>query len=135
MRFGAAVTSGILKTFVYSGRASRSEFWWFVLFMHLLWAVPYAGIASGWIPAAWGPAMVAVLMPVELLLGVSQCALATRRLHDVGRSGWWLLVDFLPLVGRVVVLFWMLRRGDAGDNRFGPDPLGRRDARLVAAWA
>jgi uncharacterized membrane protein YhaH (DUF805 family) len=51
-------------------------------------------------------------------------AVAARRLHDVDRSGWWLLLNFIPLIGWIVLLVWFCTRGTEGPNRFGPDPMG-----------
>ncbi|GAA4409577.1 DUF805 domain-containing protein [Quisquiliibacterium transsilvanicum] len=51
-------------------------------------------------------------------------AVSVRRLHDIGRSGWWLLVSFIPLIGAIVLLVFALRDGDAGDNAYGPNPKG-----------
>ena len=50
-------------------------------------------------------------------LGVS-----IRRLHDLDKSGWWLLLAFLPLIGSLILLYWLIQRGTGRDNRFGPDP-------------
>ena len=49
-------------------------------------------------------------------------AVSVRRLHDRDKSGWWLLIGFIPLIGGILLLVWMVMEGDRGDNRFGPDP-------------
>ena len=59
----------------------------------------------------------------SLALFLPALALAVRRLHDLDRSGWWLLVGFVPIVGTIVLLVWFCTRGTEGPNRFGPDPL------------
>lgn len=51
-------------------------------------------------------------------------AVSVRRLHDLDRSGWWLLIALVPLIGAIVLLAWFCSRGIGGANRFGPDPLG-----------
>jgi uncharacterized membrane protein YhaH (DUF805 family) len=51
-------------------------------------------------------------------------AVSVRRLHDLDRSGWWLLLAFVPVVGIIVLLIWFCTKGTDGSNRFGPDPLG-----------
>ncbi len=57
-------------------------------------------------------------------------AIGVRRLHDLDRSGWWLLLVFIPLIGAIVLLIWYCAKGTAGPNRFGPDPLA-----TVDGWA
>ena len=52
-------------------------------------------------------------------------AVAVRRLHDTGRSGWWLLLAVIPLVGQLVLLYFFIDEGDEGDNDYGPDPKAR----------
>ncbi len=51
-------------------------------------------------------------------------AVTVRRLHDTDRSGWWIFLGLIPIIGSLVLLFWYVSRGTEGDNRFGPDPLG-----------
>lgn len=132
MTFVRAVTTCLRKSLTFSGRASRSEYWWFVLFMLLALIVPMAAVlASGLDPETRNLALRAVVI-LQLLLVVPECAVATRRLHDIGKSGWWQLIYFVPLIGPLLLLWWALRRGDSWTNRFGPDPLGRRNALFVA---
>ena len=112
------------KYFVFRGRASRAEYWWFVLF-NLLITIPLALL---------GP----LLFVVGIVLVVPQLAVGVRRLHDTNRSGWWLALSaagWIPLVGWIaslVLLWFLIQRGDAGDNRYGPDPAA---AVPGAAWA
>ena len=49
-------------------------------------------------------------------------AVSVRRLHDIGKSGWWLLIALIPIVGAIMLIIWDVREGERGDNRFGPDP-------------
>ena len=56
----------------------------------------------------------------ELLVLIPGLALGVRRLHDIGRSGWWLLIAFVPLIGFVVLLLFAIMQGDDGDNAYGP---------------
>ena len=122
MGFGAAVRSAFSKYGTSRGRASRSEFWWFQLFVSLVGLVAQIlDIAlsarshqgpGGPISGLWGLAML-----------IPSVAISIRRLHDVGRSGWWWLLTALPLIGWLVLLFWYVWRGNAGSNAYGPDPL------------
>ncbi|KQM71323.1 DUF805 domain-containing protein [Xylophilus sp. Leaf220] len=107
MTFGQAVSVCLQKKYVdFSGRASRSELWWFFLFQILAYLV------SGLIHNV-------VYMVVVLALLLPSLGVGVRRLHDVGRSGWWLLISVIPLVGGLVLLYWMVQPGDAGSNEYG----------------
>jgi uncharacterized membrane protein YhaH (DUF805 family) len=92
----------------FSGRASRSEYWWFYLFTLLATAV--ADRLSGTVGNI-----------ASLVFFLPSLALAARRLHDVGRSGWWFLLVF-TVIGIPVVLYWLIKASDAGANRFGEEP-------------
>ena len=92
----------------FDGRASRSEYWWFYLFTVL------AGLAADMIGNTAGNlASLAFLLP--------SLALAARRLHDTGRSGWWFLL-ILTVIGIPVVLYWLVKASDAGANKYGEGP-------------
>lgn len=107
----------------FTGRARRKEYWMFVLLTFGL----YIGAAildsvagmSGTVGGAYGPIMVAV----ALGLLIPSIAVAIRRLHDTDRSGWWLLIALVPIIGSIVLLVFMILEGTRGSNRFGPDPL------------
>ena len=125
MGFGEAVKSVIFKNYAtFSGRASRSEYWWFTLFNIIASiALQVSTIALGAIdPILAG---IAGLLVIVFFLGifVPSLAVIVRRLHDVDKSGWWYLI-VLTGIGALVVLYWMIIKGTEGDNRFGPDPLG-----------
>lgn len=104
----------------FNGRASRSEFWWFQLFI-LIVSIPlyllsfYAGHSG-----SQGLALVATGLSVVMwLVFVLPCMAATiRRLHDTDRSGWWMLLAFVPFVSLVLLVFLLLP-GTPRDNRFG----------------
>ena len=107
---------GVLKQYaVFDGRARRKEFWMFVLFNFVI----AAGLAIVGQVIGLGGTLRALYM-----LGVLIPALAVsvRRLHDTGRSGWMLLIALVPLVGWLVVLYFMAQPGETTMNRFGPDP-------------
>ncbi len=61
---------------------------------------------------------------VFLVFIVPTISVTGRRLHDIGRSGWWLLIVLIPLIGALILLYWAVKRGEDGDNRFGANPLG-----------
>ena len=112
MDFWQAVRRGFTNYANFSGRAIRSEFWFWTLFYC------FAGTAASIIdramalPVASGMFTLAALVPT---LSVS-----VRRLHDLDRPGWWLLLFFVPAANFVLVVWWCMR-GTNGYNRFGPD--------------
>jgi uncharacterized membrane protein YhaH (DUF805 family) len=85
MGFIESVTTVFSKFATFRGRASRSEFWWFILF-YLIVSTALAGVFGGWLLALF-----------DLVLVVPCIALTTRRLHDIGKSGWWQLLEFAPV--------------------------------------
>jgi uncharacterized membrane protein YhaH (DUF805 family) len=104
----------------FSGRAARSEYWYWTLFIFVLWIVAWLidMTAFGFNTTGVNPvtviAMLATLLP--------SLAVSVRRLHDIDRSGWWVLL-ILTGIGYIVLLAWGFMRGTVGANRFGPDPL------------
>lgn len=102
------------KYAVFTGRARRKEYWMFALF-NLIITLILAVIdgLTGSSPLA-GLYMLAIVLPA-LAVGV-------RRLHDTGRSGWWLLVAFVPIIGSIVLLFLMVQDSHPGENQYGPNP-------------
>jgi uncharacterized membrane protein YhaH (DUF805 family) len=104
----------------FQGRARRPEFWFF----YLLYAVVTfaGGFVSWWLQSiATGYQIWLAAIPggLWLLLFIPFIAVAVRRLHDIDRSGWWLLMNFVPF-GGILLLIYFCREGDVGDNRFGP---------------
>ncbi|MGG5807908.1 DUF805 domain-containing protein [Falsiroseomonas sp. CW058] len=118
MNFGDAVRTCLNNYVTLSGRARRSEFWYFFLFQMLM------QFAAGVLDAAILGGSGAVGMLVSLGLLLPSIAVAVRRLHDTGRSGWWLLIALVPLIGWIVLVIFYVGRGEDGPNRFGADPRG-----------
>jgi uncharacterized membrane protein YhaH (DUF805 family) len=101
----------------FSGRTRRRDYWLFVL-VHL--AVALVSL----LPAMLGdglPFMIPFYLYFLATL-VPVLALIVRRLHDTGKSGWWYLVNFVPLVGEIVFIVFMCIEGEYGPNRYGEDP-------------
>jgi uncharacterized membrane protein YhaH (DUF805 family) len=116
MNFGEAIASGFSNYVNFSSRAARSEYWYWVLFNVLAQVV--TEIIDN---AVIGMSVTTAIFSLAVLLpGI---AVAARRLHDVDRTGWWLLLAFVPVVGLIVLLIWFCTKGTDGSNRFGPDPL------------
>ncbi|WGI22744.1 DUF805 domain-containing protein [Amylibacter sp. IMCC11727] len=121
MDFVTAVKTCFAKYVDWHGRALRSEFWWWTLFtfiasilLSILDAVifGYSFESGGILDTLFS---LATLLPTIFV--------TTRRLHDVGRSGWWQLIVF-TIIGIFVLLYWLIIEGDQGDNDYGPHPLG-----------
>ena len=121
MSFTDAVRRCLKEKYInFSDRAARSEYWWFALFC---WGVAIAlsildnlifNDASGYgiFSTIWGLAIV-----------VPSIGVGVRRLHDLDKSGWWLLLSCIPVIGFLILVFWFIQQGTAGQNRFGADPL------------
>ena len=115
MGFGQAISAGFSNYVNFNGRACRSEYWYWVLFIIL------ADIVAGIIDYLLGMQIVSSLFGlVTLLPGI---AVSIRRLHDLDRTGWWILLALIPLIGWIILLIWYISKGTDGPNRFGPDPL------------
>lgn len=130
LEFGESISRVIGKYATFRGRAPRSEYWWWVLFTILVQAA--AGIVDsvifgGTSFAEYGD--MHAFTPITSLAGLAlllpTIAVGARRFHDLGRTGWWLLLT-LTGIGAIVIFFWFMVRGDEGPNRYGSDPLDRR---------
>ncbi len=139
MGFGEAIKTCFGKYASFTGRARRSEFWWFFLFWWLGTVIfnlidnaaglvlnfgsdtietsggviTFTSSGLGILSTIWGLALVLPFISV-----------AVRRLHDTNRSGWWWWIQLIPCVGFIVILVFMLLDSTPGDNRFGPNPKG-----------
>ncbi len=144
MTFQESVKTVLSKKYAtFSGRASRSEYWWYSLFNFIVAMVCLAaGLALG---ALFGGAAAMqggdsaldlgvagfgigfligylILLIFALATLVPSIAVTMRRLHDSGRSGWWYLISFVPYVGGIVLFIFMLLEGQPGENKYGPAP-------------
>ncbi len=104
----------------FEGRARRSEYWYFVLFNFII-------SVSAWIISIilifFGGFLLWFFIPIfSLALIIPNLAVQVRRLHDTGKSGWYLLMVFIPLVGPIILLVFYCTEGDRGPNEYGPDP-------------
>lgn len=118
MTFQDAVRTCFEKYIVISGRARRSEFWWWALFIalgNLAFNILDSAIFGGDTQILGAIFALATLLPSVCVGG--------RRLHDRDMSAWWLLLWFIPLVGWIIILVIAALPGTDGANRFGPDPL------------
>lgn len=126
------------RYFDFSGRSQRKEYWMFAL-LYLIVAIVFGGLIlsgmpmsdleraaeTGIEPAAPGPLMLLGATGLGLfVLGslIPAVAVAVRRFHDQDKSGWFVLLNFVPYVGGLILLVFMCIEGTRGPNRFGPDP-------------
>lgn len=132
MSFSEAVRTCFRKYVDFKGRARRSEFWYWVLFTVIV------GIVAGILDSALGlnpepvtgdtfttttSGPIANITSLALLL--PGLAVAVRRLHDRDKSGWWILLNLIPLIGSLILLFaYYIKDSVPGANRFGPNPKG-----------
>lgn len=115
MTFTDSIKTCFNKYATFSGRASRSEYWWFYLFFILLYAA--TAILSILVSEIFSFGMILVLLGLLL----PSLAAGIRRLHDVDKSGWWMLISIVPLIG-LILIYFLAAEGTSGDNQFGPAP-------------
>ena len=126
MNFGQAILVCLGKYATFSGRATRSEFWWFYLFVNL--AIFGSALAANMLveanpsdpPVTW---MALLPVAVDLFILLPLIAVTCRRLHDTGRSGWWQLLGFTG-IGIIVLIIWWVRKSQPEDNEYGPSDTG-----------
>lgn len=106
----------VRKYAVFSGRARRKEYWMFAL-IYLLIAIVLAMLDG----LLGGAGVLSAILAIGLFL--PSLGVTVRRLHDTDRSGWWVLVGFIPFVGWIVILVFMCLAGTPGSNQYGEDPL------------
>lgn len=116
MSFSEAVKDGFDHYVKFDGRASRPAYWWWFLFAVLV------AIGCNIVDNVVfdGPILSYIAALGLFLPGLS---VAIRRLHDTDRSGWWILIGLIPIIGFIVLLIFYLEKSNATENRFGPPPV------------
>ena len=113
----------VLKKYaVLDGRARRKEYWMFVLVNFVITVAlslisPLIGVGAR---GGWG--LLAVIYTLAMI--IPSITVHVRRLHDIDRSGWWMWISLIPLVGVLVLLLYAVREGTPGSNQYGPNPKG-----------
>ena len=119
MGFTEAIESGFRRYATFSGRAPRSEFWYFQLFIVLI------TIVSGLVDELLvGYELLSLIF--GLLTFLPAVSVTVRRLHDIGRTGWWWWIWLIPVVGLIVIVVFGCTKGTLGENKYGHDPLAAR---------
>jgi len=114
MTFQVAVKDAFAKYTQFSGRSSRSAYWYWYLFLilgNIVAAITDAILGTG--------SIVMIIFAVGVI--IPGLAVSVRRLHDIGRTGWWLLIGILPLIGAIVLLVFYITKSD-GPNEYGAGP-------------
>jgi len=112
----------VLKKYaVFNGRARRKEYWFFYLFYLIIFMV--LAFLDGLTGSLSGTAGIGILSGIFILaMIIPGLAVSVRRLHDTDRSGWWILISLIPLIGGIWFLVLMVLDGTSGQNQYGPDP-------------
>jgi len=105
----------------FSGRSRRNEYWMFTLFNLLIYVLLY-GAAIALMESGIGKALLGLCAIYGLAILIPSLAVGVRRLHDTGRSGWWLLICFVPIVGGLILLVFFVLDSEPGTNQYGPNP-------------
>ncbi|PCH97178.1 MAG: DUF805 domain-containing protein [Rhodobacteraceae bacterium] len=144
MGFTQAIQTCLRKYFVFQGRASRSEFWWFALATTVISIV--LSIIEGWAFDLDYDAFMPISDTFSILTTIPSISVGCRRLHDINKSGWWQVLPIAPLILAgilyvtgigglitigiiiavltiILLIYWFVKKGAQGDNRFGADPL------------
>lgn len=121
LSFGEAVRSALNKYATFSGRARRSEYWWFIVFNWIVLAAAIFldnmfGLTFGYLPYG----LLYVLAGLALV--IPGLAIMVRRLHDINKSGWLILLSLIPIVGAIVLIVWFCTDSDRGTNQYGVSP-------------
>ena len=109
------------KYAVFSGRARRKEYWFFVLF-NTIFSIVFTVVdgVTGTFDPTLGMGLISLIYTLAVL--VPSLSVTVRRLHDIGRSGWWLLIVLIPLLGAIIILVFMILDSKPEENQYGANP-------------
>ncbi len=112
----------VLKKYAtFSGRAQRAEYWWFYLISTLIIiGLSLIDQATGTLDEETGMGLLTTLYSLAIL--IPSIAVGVRRLHDTGRSGWWLLIGLIPVLGSIVLIVFFVLDSEPGENAYGANP-------------
>ena len=117
MGLSEAVESVLIKNYSnFSGRARRSEYWYWVLFVMIV------GIILQIVSAFIGTIGSILIIIWGLGAFIPNIAVGVRRLHDIDKSGWWLFLSLAIIIGWIILLIWSIKEGTDGSNNYGDDP-------------
>ena len=114
----------VIKKYVtFSGRARRAEYWYFILFNFLIaFAI---GFVEGFVGAISGAdsSRISIWSSLyNLFVFLPSLAVSVRRLHDTGRSGWWIFINLIPIIGWIIYIIYLCQDSQPEENQYGPNP-------------
>ena len=121
MSFQEAIIEVFSKYATFSGRARRSEYWYFTLF-NILVSGGFGILALVFGDGFLGAVVAMLSRLASLAMLVPSFAVIWRRLHDIGKSGAWWFIIFVPLIGAILLLVWLCKDSQPGENAYGPNP-------------
>ena len=119
MTFTESVSVCFKKYFVFQGRASRSEYWWFQLIVAPAYLISVI-TESETSPISY------IFLVITILTLIPAISAGVRRLHDTNKSGFYLLLGFIPFIGGLILLFFLITDGSKGKNKYGENPLVKK---------
>lgn len=122
MTFGQSISRCFSKYCTFTGRASRSEYWWWILFtaiIGILFGIP-SGLQSIHESSPSGLPVISYIVSAVLFL--PSLGVLFRRLHDTGKSGWWWLIGFIPVVGTIILIVFCCQPSQTFPNQYGGVP-------------
>jgi uncharacterized membrane protein YhaH (DUF805 family) len=122
MTFTESVSVCFKKYFVFQGRASRSEYWWFQLIVAPAFFI-FEITESESSPFSY------LFLVIAILTLIPAISAGVRRLHDTNKSGFYLLLGFIPFIGGLILLFFLITDGTKGKNQYGENPLIKKRSR------
>ena len=115
----------LAKYAVFRGRARRKEYWIYILFNVIFSIIlAFVDMSMDTFDTKTGVGLFGTIYAAVLIL--PSMAVTVRRLHDIGRSGWWILIPIVPILGAILMFAFLVQDSDPGENRFGPNPKLRR---------
>lgn len=112
----------VLKKYAeFNGRSRRTEYWMFQLINFVIYIVLY-GAGFALMKSGIGYILLVICLIYALAIIIPSLAVCVRRLHDTGKSGWWILIGLIPIIGGIVLLIFMVLDSEPGSNQYGPNP-------------
>lgn len=126
MTFSQSIKSVFSKYADFSGRATRSEFWYFYLFTFLVGMVYFFAVITTAVTSGVDSSALTVLQIIyytyALAIMIPSLAVTVRRLHDTGHSGWWIFLNLLLVIGSIILFIWYITDSDPDTNEYGDNP-------------
>lgn len=120
LSFGEAIKTCFSKYVTFTGRARRSEFWYFYLFYFIVYVV--AAVIDAIMTSSSDDPTLVFKSIVCLAFFLPSLAVFMRRMHDIGKSGWWWLLGIIPIIGTIILIVWTCKDSSADENQYGPSP-------------